>query len=378
MTAPAHSDGASGERLAQFRAEWPVRITWAQVRAAEPTVFRQAAWGAILCVPAAALLVLWVALSFEFPIQVELPEWLDWTRGFLIVAIMWGGLLLGICAAVLITRPGELRRELAFRGFAAERGLQYARYGVQPPARGISFAEGTDGTARVNARNRSRGIPELDGSQSRFRANFALSRGGAGVEPDLQIAVAGYTGGKNDPRGPRAAFRYLQLSVPRQLPHLFIDSVRNGRLRQILPGTLRLKLEGDFDRHFVVYVPEGYERDALELLTPDVMASLIDYGREWDIEVVEDRLIAVSNRIRRRNDRTETCAMLLFAELVGSELVQQATHYSDPRAFRPRTQVAEAGQRLRRRSGWIATVILALAVAIMLGYPFVLGWILDS
>lgn len=377
MVTPALPDGASGERLAQFRAEWPARITWALVRAEDPTVFRQAAWGAALLVPAAALVLVWTALMWEFPVPILLPAWLEWVRGLLTVALMWGGLLLGIFASVLLTRPSELKRELAFRGFAAKRDLHYARYGAQPPARGISFAEGTDGTARISARDRSRGIVSPDTVQSRFRANFSLSSNWTGLEPDLQIAVAGYMGGKNDPKGPRAAFRYLQLRVPRQLPHLFIDSLRNGRLRQFLPGTLRISLEGDFDRHFAVYVPDGYERDALELLTPDVMASLIDFGRGWDIEVVEDRMIVVSNRLRWRTDRDETCALLLFAEIVGAELSHQAVSYTDPRAVRPRTQIAEPGRRLRRRSGWIAAVVVAVAVAAMLGYPFVLGWILD-
>lgn len=372
---------ASGHRLAQFLGEWPARITWAQVRAAEPSVFRLAAWGALLIVPAVGCLLLFAALTTEFPIRVELTGWLEWARGFLIVALFWVGLMTGIFAAILMLRPSELRRELAFRGFAEARELQFSRYGTPPVARGIAFAEASDSAARVSSRNRSRG--DLDDSQSKFRANFALSHNGRvdvmsnWWDPDLQIAIAGYSGGKDDPKGPRSAFRYLQLRLPRQVPHLMIDSLHNGRLRSVLPGVLRLSLEGDFDRHFAAYVPEGYARDALELLTPDVMASLIDHGRHWDIEVVEDRMIVVSGKLSRRHDRRETCALLLFAEMVGAELSHQAATYSDPRAVRPRTQVAEGGRRLRRRSGWLAGVIFAVAIVGMLGFPFVLGWFLD-
>ncbi|WP_129586697.1 hypothetical protein [Microterricola viridarii] len=107
------------------------------------------------------------------------------------------------------------------------------------------------------------------------------------------------------------------------------------------------------------------------------MAALIDYGRHWDIEVVEDRMIVVSNRFRRRSDRTETTSMILFAEVVGAELTHQAVTYSDPRAHRPRTDIAVPGQRLRRRSAAWVTVVMCAIVAALLTFPFVLGWALD-
>lgn len=340
-------------------------------------MFRRAVWGGVLLVPTVAVLLLCSALMCEFPAPAVLPSWLDWARGFLTVALVWLGVVLGIFAIVLIERPSELRRELAFRGFAAARGLNFARYGTAPPARGLAFAEGSDAAASRGAKNRAKGIAPDPSESSRFRAHFALSEPNGAGEPELQLAIAGYTGGKNDPRGPRSAFRYLQLRLPRALPHLMIDARRNGRLRQFLPGTQRLSLEGDFDSHFATYVPAGYERDALELLTPDVMASLIDHGRRWDVEVVENQMIVVSGRIRRRYDRAETTALLRFAELVGGELAHQAQSYSDPRARHPRSQVADPGQRLRRRSGAWATAIGAAVVAAMLGFPFVLGWFLD-
>ena len=57
-----------------------------------------------------------------------------------------------------------------------------------------------------------------------------------------------------------------------------------------LAGTQRLRLEGDWDRHFALYVPNDYERDALYVITPDLMALLIDnlpgaYIETWDDNV---------------------------------------------------------------------------------------------
>ncbi|MDN2819975.1 hypothetical protein PAJ26_08790, partial [Campylobacter jejuni] len=74
------------------------------------------------------------------------------------------------------------------------------------------------------------------------------------------------------------------------------------------------------DRHFAVYVPKGYERDALQLLTPDVLVCLIAHRRRWDIEVVDDRVVVASAASRRRSDRAEIPALLRFAELLGAEL----------------------------------------------------------
>ena len=58
----------------------------------------------------------------------------------------------------------------------------------------------------------------------------------------------------------------------------------------------RLSLEGDFDDHFTLYCPEEYERDALYLFTPDVMARLIDRVRGFDVEIIDDWLFLVSSR----------------------------------------------------------------------------------
>ena len=156
-----------------------------------------------------------------------------------------------------------------------------------------------------------------------------------------------------------------------------IDARGNGSLRTMLPGTQKLSLEGDFDRYFSVYVPAKYERDALELLTPDVMVCLIDHGRQWDIEIVDDRLVVASRRWARSSDRAEYTAMLYFSELIGAELGYQAKTYTDPRAQKPRSQVAEAGRRLRRRSAAWATAAFIGIIALMLAYPHVLGWFLD-
>lgn len=368
-----NDDVGTTDRLAQFRAEWPRSVSWAEVRAQEPDVFRSAGKGALLVVPAIAATLLGFSFSMEFPWVIEMPGWLDWSRGLLIVALCALSIGLWIWAFVLLSLPGDTRRGIAIARFAQERDLTYSRHGFAPERIGILLAEGRTGLPARPAR-----LVEAGPAQpSLFRTSFALWRSSNTRIPPLQIAIASYSGSESDPKGPRNGFRYMEMSLSRRLPHIMIDARGNGSLRQMLPGTQRLSLEGDFDRYFSVYVPNGYERDALELLTPDVMVCLIDHGRRWDIEIVEDRLVVASRRFRKRSDRLEYTAMLYFSELFGQELGHQARTYSDPRAERPRSQVAAAGRRLRRRSAAWGAAAFVGAVGLMLAFPHVLGWFLD-
>ncbi|MBN9612446.1 MAG: hypothetical protein J0H64_03085, partial [Actinobacteria bacterium] len=317
---------------------------------------------------------------FELPLPILLPDWNDWIRPLLFIVSLWGGIMLWLGGLIMLSLPGDARRGIAIRRFGDARGLHYARFGFAPERIGIMFAEGR-GVApmprRVRENLRRSGAAEDDPARKPlYRAEFVLWRGLA-YEPELQIARASFSGSKSDTRGPRDSFRYLSIGLPRRLPHLMIDSLRNGRMRSILPGDERISLEGDFDRHFAVYAPKGYERDALELLTPDVMACLIDHGRSWDIEVVEDRLFVVSSRARAGSDRAEIPALLRFAELIGEELGHQAITYTDPRAELPRSEISAPGRRLRRRSQLWATAIAVIALSAWIGFPWLLGLFLD-
>lgn len=52
-------------------------------------------------------------------------------------------------------------------------------------------------------------------------------------------------------------------------------------------GLQKFTLEGDFNQYFDVYAPEGSSIETLSVLTPDVMAYLIDLGQKyhWNIEI---------------------------------------------------------------------------------------------
>jgi hypothetical protein len=97
-------------KLDRLRADWPRKVSWAEVRTADPGVFRSAAFGALV-LPLFALLACCLSgFSFEFPDAIVLPEPLEWARGLLTVVSLWGTILTGILAAILLSRPIDLRR----------------------------------------------------------------------------------------------------------------------------------------------------------------------------------------------------------------------------------------------------------------------------
>ncbi|MEX8057070.1 hypothetical protein [Microbacterium sp. 16-032] len=117
------------------------------------------------------------------------------------------------------------------------------------------------------------------------------------------LEVANYTyetgSGKNK-QTHRWGYVALRLDTP--LPHIVLDAVGNNGLfgGSNLPITFgrdqRLSLEGDFDQHFALYCPGGYERDALYLFTPDVMARFVDNAAALDVEIVDDWLFLYAKR----------------------------------------------------------------------------------
>ena len=58
-----------------------------------------------------------------------------------------------------------------------------------------------------------------------------------------------------------------------------------------------IKLEGDFNKYFSLSIPKGYEVEALEIFTPDVMAELIDKAKGFSSEIINGHLFIYDNGI---------------------------------------------------------------------------------
>ena len=259
-------------------------------------------------------------------------------------------------------------------------------------ANGMSYAPKLDGP----------GLPGMIFGLGSARQASDLVRG----EHPRFVEFANYqytTGSGKNQTTHRWGYVAVRLDVP--LPHIVLDAQsNNGLFGSNLPTAFqkdqRLSLEGDFDRYFSLYCPPGYERDALYLFTPDIMARFIDNAAALDVEIVDDWLFLYAKRdfstldpatwawlfsvvgalldklaqwARWRDDRLRTHGAAMtdaasHAGAPGAAAAASAVPFVPPLdALRPPPGVAQPGRRLQRRVPWAPIVV---------GGIFVVVWIL--
>ncbi|RKT31567.1 hypothetical protein DEU34_2638 [Microbacterium sp. AG1240] len=249
-------------------------------------------------------------------------------------------------------------------------------------------------------------VPKLDDPQL---PGMIFHRGSSRASTDLmrgeqprfvEFANYSYTTGSGKNRTThRWGYVAVKLDVP--LPHIILDAIGNNGLfgASNLPATYdrdqRLSLEGDFDQHFALYCPQGYERDALYLFTPDIMARFIDNAAQLDVEIVDDWLFLYAKRdvstldpatwgwlftvvaalldklsqwARWRDDRLAPPALDAVASGIPGAQPGQA-----PVLLPPPPGVAASGRRLKTRVSWVALIVFGV---LGLGWLFTVmgGW----
>jgi hypothetical protein len=173
---------------------------------------------------------------------------------------------------------------------------------------------------------------------------------------------------------------YLAITLPRRVPHMVLDARSNDRgpfssLLRRPRADQHLSLEGDFDTRFRLYVPTGYERDALYVFTPDLMALLIDETGDLDVELRDDRLIVYKPG---GFDLTDPVVWQRFEHIratVGAKTWDRTDLYADDRAapqlqFDAAGTVAPEGARLRDRMPktlWVVVTVAAVVVTFLVG-----------
>ena len=240
-------------------------------------------------------------------------------------------------------------------------------------------------------------LPGMIFGQGHDRVSTNLMRGTA---PRF-VEFANYTyitgSGKNQSTH-RWGYVAIKLDVP--LPNIVLDAKGNNSfLGSNLPVALgqqqRLSLEGDFDQHFSLYCPAGYETDALYLFTPD----FIDHAAALDVEIVDDWLFLYVGRdavtidpatwawlfatvqalldklaqwARWRDERLQTdasaSAIGVGAPIPGLAAAAQAAASTVPFAgtapLTPPLGVAPSGRRLKQGVRWRTTLIVVGVVVV--------------
>lgn len=151
---------------------------------------------------------------------------------------------------------------------------------------------------------------------------------------------------------------YIRVSLRRKLPHIVLDAKKNNagifgislsNLPQTFNSDQTLSLEGDFDKYFTLYAPKQYERDALYIFTPDLMALLIDQSAQFDVEIIDDALYVYSSVPFQMQDPAVMKRILSIVDAVGTKMTKATARYADERVANARevNQVASEGARLK-------------------------------
>ena len=162
---------------------------------------------------------------------------------------------------------------------------------------------------------------------------------------------------------------FVQIKLSRRLPHMVLDSRHNNWLGRFsnLPESFshdqKLSLEGDFDKHFTLYAPAEYKSDALYVFTPDVIAMLIDHGKDFDIEIIDDTLLIYSAKVFDLTSPEHLQTLVSRVDAFAHQLRKQSANYADDAmGDRAINIVAQPGARLKTKLHPAAIVSFVMMV----------------
>jgi hypothetical protein len=169
---------------------------------------------------------------------------------------------------------------------------------------------------------------------------------------------------------------FLAFQLDRKLPHIMLDARANNglfggsNLPTYFAQTQKLRLEGDFNEHFTLYCPTGYERDALYIFTPDLMALLIDEAATFDVEIIDDWMFVYAAKPFNPIDPHVYQRLFRIIDTVGEKTLTQTDRYADERIGDPQVDlVAPQGARLKKGVS-VGSVIAIVAFVAIWGWSF--------
>lgn len=244
------------------------------------------------------------------------------------------------------------RNQLAAERFAEENGLAYVpeiALGENPGRAGTIFDTGDSPTRKL------RGVV-------------------SGVHSGLKFEFGNFTSGIKDKPGHSRIFSFgvVDITLSRRVPHIMLvpkTGLLHNQPHLKFPGR-ELQLEGNFNSYFNLYVPEGYERDALYFITPELMELFITHNANYAVELIDGHMF-IYTAPDFRFDKAETLRTIFgIIDIVGKEVEENTSRYSDARVGdRQANVVAEGGKKIRRSMPWWLT---ALFILFFLG-AFILG-----
>lgn len=146
------------------------------------------------------------------------------------------------------------------------------------------------------------------------------------------------------------------LTFDKKFPHLYLDAKANGKGPKPYSESQRVQLEGDFSRYFTLYMPEGSAAGSLAVLTPDVMQTLIRYGRPVDVEIQGHDVAAITEDpafMKQSASALLSCISALYSEIAHLEV-----------SWRPVMDHRGKDYNLRVGTQWKPLIRLAIMLAL--------------
>jgi hypothetical protein len=214
--------------------------------------------------------------------------------------------------------PREAAKEAVLAKFAADNGLTYRPVSQALSYPGCIFTTLNTGSLSL-VRDRLSTASGRDVEIGNFEAFAQLETG-----PD----------GQPEPAPPQSMRGFVALQMSRQLPNMILISKRRIEGDAALPidpdPSQTLGLEGDFDDYFTLYCPKEFERDALYVFTPDLMALLIDEATPFDVEIVDTWMFLYATHAFDPLDSSLYGRIFHILDTIGSKVVRQTSFFSDP------------------------------------------------
>jgi hypothetical protein len=167
---------------------------------------------------------------------------------------------------------------------------------------------------------------------------------------------------------------FVAIHLGRPLPHIVVEATLPGFPGWKLPFPFNrsqvLSLEGDFDQHFTLFCPAGYERDALYIFAPDLMSLLVDSTGGSHVEIIDGWFFVYVPKSFVGYSAEDYQRLLSIIELVGAKALRQTGNYVDHRTIVAGGGLAVSAPGLRLRPGSRRrglAVLIATVLGIILG-----------
>jgi len=148
---------------------------------------------------------------------------------------------------------------------------------------------------------------------------------------------------RNDASGSASTIRpfsFVQFALPTRVPHIFVTNRRASVLSWAgvrIAGGTKLAGSSEFDGIFTLHCPKDYERDALYIFTPDLLAALIDYAPGSELELIDNTAYLYMSKEPELWKPEVANALDAVIDKLSTVLERQTHRYRDERVDQPRT-----------------------------------------